>query len=57
MNLDVIFGNSDASLYVWGSFALCLALMAAEVARLRCRIRGGRRHEGTGARPKEDHDR
>lgn len=42
MNLDVIFGPGETSVYVWGAFGLCLALMAAEVARLRRRMRGKR---------------
>lgn len=38
MNWEVLFDMNGHGAYVWGSFALCVALMAAEVLRLRRRI-------------------
>jgi heme exporter protein CcmD len=38
MNWDALIGMNGHGAYVWSSFGLCVALMAAEVLRLRRRI-------------------
>ena len=39
MNWDLLWTSADGSGYAWSSFGLCFALMAAEVVRLRRRVR------------------
>lgn len=38
MNWEVLFDMNGHGAYVWGSFALCVALMVAEISGLRRRI-------------------
>ena len=39
MNWQSFFSMNGYALYVWGSFGMCFALMAAEVVALRLRSR------------------
>ena len=43
MNWDALFAIEGHGAYVWSSFGMCFALMTAEVAGLRQRIRRAER--------------